>query len=167
MASNPRPTVVPPPSPRQPRRSRAGRDYEQLAWWTLFAVLAAAAVWTLSWRLLLLTVLLWSFYEVCLVRARCRVKTREGFECKEFVRGRVFAHDKKHQEVKNDGLWLMVGRPNPYYDENKQKGPRDTGVVLVAPRIRGRLARQDRVLIYLAFAGLVASLTGMFWGLFS
>lgn len=163
MVSNPRKTSAP---PRKASRPKISRDVEQIAWWLLFAVLVTVGLVTWTWRLLLLTLLLWSFYELCLVRTRCRVKTRQGFECVEPVRGRVFAHDKRHQNVKNDGLWQLIGRTNPHYTPRISEPNRDTGVVLVAPRIRHRLDKTDRYILYLAALGTVVSLIGMLWGLF-
>ena len=130
MVSSPRKTSAP---PRKSPRPRVNRDAEQIAWWLLFAVLAAFGLIQWNWRLLLLALLLWSFYEFCLVRTRCRVKTRQGFECVEPVRGRVFAHDPRHQDIKNDGLWNLIGRRNPRYNPKISEPNRDTGVVLVAP----------------------------------
>ncbi|MEO3785861.1 hypothetical protein ABGB12_21240 [Actinocorallia sp. B10E7] len=163
MVSSPRKTSAP---PRKSPRPRVNRDAEQIAWWLLFAVLAVFGVIQWNWRLLLLTLLLWSFYEFCLVRTRCRVKTRQGFECVEPVRGRAFAHDRRHQDIKNDGLWNLVGRPNPRYTPKISEPNRDTGVVLVAPRVRHRLDRNDRFILYLAALGTAVSLVGMFVGLF-
>lgn len=165
MVSNPRKTSS--PSARKATRPRVSRDVEQIAWWLMFAVLTAIGVFTWNWRLLLFTLLLWSFYEFCLVRTRCRVKTRQGFECVEPVRGRLFAHDERHQGPKNDGLWMLIGRKNPYYKPSISEPNRDTGVVLVSSRVRGRLDPQDRLIIYLATLGTVVALAGMFWGLFA
>ncbi|GAB2815435.1 hypothetical protein GCM10022221_11680 [Actinocorallia aurea] len=151
---------------RKSSRRGFGQDVEQIAWWLLFAALAVFGVVTWSWRLLLLTLLVWSFYEICLVRTRCRVKTRQGHECIEPVRGRAFAHDAHHQGIKNDGLWQLVGRTNPFYKPKLSDPNRATGVVLVAPKIRHRLDQQDRYILYAAFAGLFVSLVGMLWGLF-
>lgn len=163
MVSIPRRSSAP---PRKSPRRRANRDWEQIAWWLLFAVLGTLGAVLPNWRLLLLTVLLWSGYEICLVRTRCRVKTRQGFECVEPVRGRVFAHDSRHQDIKNDGLWNLIGRRNPRYNPRIAEPNRDTGVVLVAPRVRHRLDQKDRVIIYLAALGTAVSLVGMIWGLF-
>lgn len=163
MVSSPRKTSAP---PRKSPRPRVNRDAEQIAWWLLFAVLAAFGLIQWNWRLLLLALLLWSFYEFCLVRTRCRVKTRQGFECVEPVRGRVFAHDRRHQDIKNDGLWNLIGRRNPRYNPKLSEPNRDTGVVLVAPRVRHRLDRNDRYILYLAVLGTVVSLVGMLVGLF-
>ncbi len=165
MVSSPRKPSAPPPR-KTSRRRVGGRDAEQIAWWLLFAGLTVVGLLTWTWRLLLLTLLLWSFYEFCLVRTRCRVKTRQGFECVEPVRGRVFAHDRRHQDVKNDGLWNLIGRPNPRYTPRISEPNRDTGVVLVAPRVRHRLDKTDRYILYLAALGTVVSLAGMLWGLF-
>ncbi|GAA2721092.1 hypothetical protein [Actinocorallia aurantiaca] len=162
MVSSPRKTSAP---PRKSPRPRVNRDAEQIAWWLLFAVLAAFGLIQWNWRLLLLALLLWSFYEFCLVRTRCRVKTRQGFECVEPVRGRIFAHDHRHQDIKNDGLWNLIGRRNPRYNPKISEPNRDTGVVLVAPRIRHRLDRNDRYILYLAALGTVVSLVGMLVGL--
>lgn len=163
MVSVPRKPSAP---PRKSPRRRTDRDFEQVAWWALFAALVTYGAFMPNWRVLLFTLLLWSFYEFCLVRTRCRVKTRQGFECVEPVRGRVFAHDARHQDIKNDGLWNLIGRANPRYTPRISEPNRDTGVVLVAPRVRHRLDKNDRYLIYLAAAGTVISLIGMLWGLF-
>ena len=64
---------------------------------------------TLIFGLVLLALLLWSFYEFCLVRTRCRVKTRQGFECVEPVRGRIFAHDHRHQDGSEDAVTQYGG----------------------------------------------------------
>ncbi|MCD0450260.1 hypothetical protein LO762_13810 [Actinocorallia sp. API 0066] len=151
---------------RKAARRGFGRDLEQIVWWLGFAALVVIGVYTWNWRLLLLTLLLWSFYEICLVRTRCRVKTRQGNECIEQVRGRVFAHDKRHQGIKNDGLWQLIGRTNPSYRPPVSDPNRATGVVLVAPKVRHRLSQEDRYILYAAFVGLVVSLVGMLWGLF-
>ncbi|MDX6738295.1 hypothetical protein [Actinocorallia sp. A-T 12471] len=151
---------------RKAARRGFGQDVEQIAWWLVFAALVGFGVFTWNWRVLLFTLLLWSFYEICLVRTRCRVKTRQGNECIERVRGRAFAHNAAHQDIKNDGLWQLIGRPNPFYKPKLSDPNRATGVVLVAPRVRHRLDQQDRYILYAAFTGLVISLVGMLWGLF-
>jgi hypothetical protein len=148
------------------RRGLHGRERELIAWWLIFTTLVAIGVLFWQPRLLLVTLLLWCLYEFCLVPTKCRVKTRQGVSCMESVRGRAFAHSKPHQSVKNDGLWKLIGRSNPSHVPAGGGAPRDTGVVLVSPKFRGRLAEEDRIILYLAGAGTLVALIGMFWGLF-
>ncbi|WP_018657509.1 hypothetical protein [Actinomadura flavalba] len=143
-------------------RRRRRRRESALVWWALFAALAGAAAWRASWRLALLALLLWCLYEFLLVPTICRVLTRQGYACREPVRGRLFACRVEHQSVKGDALWRLVGRRRrrPPSDPN-----RDTGVVVYSPKLRGRLARTDLLLVVLAGAGTVVLVAGAVYGL--
>ncbi|HEY7482943.1 MAG TPA: hypothetical protein VH912_00650 [Streptosporangiaceae bacterium] len=148
------------------RRRRPRREPVQI-WWAAFAVLGAATVLLTSWRLALLTLLLWCLYEFALVpAATCGVITEQGHPCIEPVRGRLFACRPDHQRIKNDALRRLIGlsnrlrKPAPPPDAN-----RITGVVVVSPKIRSRLAQQDRIVLTLASLATVAIFVGMVVGL--
>jgi hypothetical protein len=150
-----RPPTPPPSAPDDAQRRRRRRRREPAyAWWVLFAVIGLAAVLAKSWRLALLGLLLWCLYEFCLVPTRCRVLTRQGYSCVAPVRGRLFACARRHQQIKNDALWRLAGLRNPFRRLAPPPDPyRTTGVLVVSPRIRGRLENGDRVV--LAVASLV------------
>jgi hypothetical protein len=147
------------------RRRRRWRE-SAYAWWAAFAVLGVATVLLKSWRLLLLTLLLWSLYEFCLVPTTCRVMTRQGFTCMERVRGRLFACKPEHQQIKNDALWRLAGLRNPFRKPPPPPDPnRVTGVLVVSPRIRGRLEQTDRLVLAVATLVTVVTFVGMVAGL--
>ncbi|HEX2317205.1 MAG TPA: hypothetical protein VHJ17_25890 [Thermomonospora sp.] len=145
------------------RRRRRGRE-PVLVWWAAFAALLVLAWWPRSWRLALLTLLLWCVYEFLLVPTVCRVTTRQGFSCREPVRGRLFACTPAHQQVKTDTLFRAVGLPNPLHRPPRPT-ERDTGEVVYTPRTRGRLAQADRAMLLLATAGTLLTIAGMLYGL--
>ncbi|ACY96251.1 hypothetical protein Tcur_0656 [Thermomonospora curvata DSM 43183] len=154
------------PAPRRSgpgRRRRPGRE-SALVWWAAFALLLGAAWWLRSWRLALLTLLLWCGYEFLLVPTICRVSTRQGFSCREPVRGRLFACTPAHQEVKTDALWRLVGLSNPFRKKRAPDPNRTTGKVVFSPKVRGRLAQADRAVILLACAGTLVTVVGMVYG---
>ncbi|MFC6933577.1 hypothetical protein ACFQHO_26645 [Actinomadura yumaensis] len=99
-----------------------------------FAVLAVGAYLLHSWRVALIGLLGWCLYEFLLVPTICRVMTRQGFSCREPVRGRLFACTSRHQQVKNDGLWRLVGMRNPFRDRSAQRptapAPTPTGAAM-------------------------------------
>ncbi|GLW65332.1 hypothetical protein Arub01_35760 [Actinomadura rubrobrunea] len=145
-------------------RRRRRRRESALVWWGVFAALAAAAAWWRSWRLALLALLLWCLYELVLVPTVCRVATRKGLSCREPARGRLFACTPRHQEVKNDALWRLVGLRNPARRPSAPDPNRETGVLVVSPAVRGRLGQADRALILLAAAGTLVTIAGMVYG---
>ncbi|WP_245974203.1 hypothetical protein [Thermomonospora umbrina] len=145
------------------RRRRRGRE-PVLVWWIGFAVLPAAAWWAGSWRVALLTLLLWCVYEFLVVPTVCRVTTRQGFSCREPVRGRLFACTPAHQQVKTDALWRAIGLANPFRRKAAPDADRATGTVVYTPKVRGRLAQADRAMILLAAAGTLVTLVGMVYG---
>lgn len=119
-----------------------------------------------SWRLALLTLLLWCLYEFCLVPTTCRVMTRQGFTCLERVRGRLFACTAEHQHIKNDALWRLTGISNPFRKPPPPPDPnRVTGVLVVSPKIRGRLAQTDRIVLTVATVATLATVVGTVVGL--
>ncbi|SEG85946.1 hypothetical protein SAMN04489712_118114 [Thermomonospora echinospora] len=145
------------------RRRRRSRE-SALVWWAGFGLLLAAAGWQRSWRLALLTLLLWCGYEFLLVPTICRVMTRQGFSCREPVRGRLFACTPAHQQVKTDALWRLVGLRNPRRKKAAPDPNRETGMMVYSPKVRGRLAQADRALILLASAGTLITVIGMVYG---
>jgi ferric-dicitrate binding protein FerR (iron transport regulator) len=145
-------------------RRRRRRRESALVWWGVFAALVVAAWWLRSWRLALLTLLLWCLYELVLVPTICRVTTRQGFSCREPARGRLFACKPGHQQVKNDALWRLAGLRNPFRKAPETDPHRETGTLLVSPVVRGRLAQADRALILLAAAGTLITIVGMIYG---
>lgn len=146
------------------RRRRPGRE-SVTAWWIGFAVLAGLAVWLRSWRIGLLALLLWCLYEFVLVPTICRLTTRRDLYCREPVRGRLFACTRAHQQVKNDALWRLFRLRDPFRARRPQPDPnRETGEVVYAAPVRGRLVRADRTVIMLATAGTVVTIAGMFYG---
>jgi hypothetical protein len=145
-------------------RRRRRRRESALVWWGVFAILALAAWWLASWRLALLALLLWCLYELVFVPTICRVRSREGFSCRDPARGRLFACNPGHQQVKNDALWRLVGLKNPFRKPPKADPNRQTGTLVVSPAVRGRLAQPDRVLILLAAAGTLVTIAGMVYG---
>jgi hypothetical protein len=151
------------------RRRRRRRWREPIyVWWGVFTLLGVAAILTKSWRLAMLGVLLWCLYEFCLIPAACRVMTRQGFSCLEPVRGRLFACGTEHQQIKNDALWRLAGLSNPFHKPPPPPDPhRPTGMLVVSPRVRGRLSTGDRLILgvaalltLLAVVGMVAGLLG-------
>jgi hypothetical protein len=147
------------------RRRRRWRE-PVYAWWGLFTVLGVAAILTKSWRLALLAVLLWCLYEFCLIPVGCGVMTRQGFSCLEPVRGRLFACGAEHQQIKNDALWLLAGLSNPFHKPPPPPDPqRTTGMLVVSPRVRGRLSAGDRLVIGLASVLTLLAVVGMVAGL--
>ncbi|HEX6471667.1 MAG TPA: hypothetical protein VF069_21385 [Streptosporangiaceae bacterium] len=155
--------ALPPPPPSEEARTRRRRWREPVqAWWALFAVLGLAAVLARSWRLALLGLLLWCLYEFCLVPTRCRVLTRQGYSCVEPVRGRLFACARRHQQIKNDALWRLAGLRNPFRRLAPPPDPhRTTGVLVVSPRIRGRLENGDRIVLAAASVITLAAIVGI------
>jgi hypothetical protein len=162
MVAGPDRAMPPPPRDEETaRRSRRRREPVQV-WWAGFAVLGLAAVATKSWRVALLGVLLWCLYEFCLIPATCRVLTRQGYSCAEPVRGRLFACARRHQQLKNDALWRLAGLRNPFRRLPAQPDPnRTTGVLVVSPRIRARLASGDRVVLAVASLITLAVVVGI------
>jgi hypothetical protein len=134
----------------RPGRRRRRRREPVAVGWTVVAALAVAAVWTASWRLALFGVLLWCGYEFLFVPAVCRVMTRQGFSCREPVRGRLFACRGEHQKLKNEALWRLAGRrpaaPGPWV-------------------VRARLAQADLIALVSAAAGTVVIVAGTVYGL--
>jgi hypothetical protein len=154
-------------------RRRRRRRESPLAWWALFAAVALAAWWTRSWRVALLGLLLWCLYEFVLVPTICRIMTRQGFPCREPVRGRLFGCGPAHQSMKNDALWRLVGLRNPFPGK-RERAPEpepdpeeeaETGVLVVSDSVRGRLAENDRMMITLAGVGTLVAVVGMIYGL--
>lgn len=145
------------------RRRRRWRE-SVIAWWAGFAVLAGVAGWQGSWRIALLGLALWCLYEFALVPTICRIMTRQGFACREPVRGRLFACTRAHQQVKNDALWRLVGLRNPFRGQPEPDPNRETGQVVYSPSVRGRLAPADRAVILLAAASTVLTIAGMVYG---
>lgn len=145
------------------RRRRRWRE-SAIAWWAGFAALAAVAWLLRSWRIALLTLLLWCLYEFMLVPTICRVMTRQGFSCREPVRGRLFSCTPAHQQVKNDALWRLAGLRNPLRKKPASDPNRETGVVVYSPSVRGRLAQADRTVIVLAAVGTLVTIAGMLYG---
>lgn len=121
-------------------RRRRRRRESALVWWGAFAVLAVGAYLLHSWRVALIGLLAWCLYEFLLVPTICRVMTRQGFSCREPVRGRLFACTSRHQQVKNDGLWRLVGMRNPFRGRSPQRpapGAADGRVPDAAPTAGG------------------------------
>lgn len=140
---------------RRPRRESA------LVWWALFAALGGVAWWLHSWRVALLVLLGWCFYQFAVVPAACRVSTRQGAVCTERTRGRLFACCPGHQRLRNDALWRLAGRRAPF----RKRPPREEDEAGAAsPDVRGRLALSDRLLILLAAAGTITVLAGLVHG---
>ncbi|WP_131742047.1 hypothetical protein [Actinomadura roseirufa] len=157
---------------RRGTRRRRRRE-SALVWWALFAAVGVAA-WTLgSWRVGLLGLLGWCLYQFMFVPTLCRIMTRQGYSCRERARGRLFACGPRHQQVKNDSLWSLVGLRNPLRTRAARRAQaetggatkRDTGVLVVSPEVRGRLAPADVGLILVAVAGTAVTLVGMVYGL--
>ncbi|MDL4772804.1 MULTISPECIES: hypothetical protein [Thermomonosporaceae] len=168
-------------------RRRRRRRESALVWWGVLAAVAVAAWLLHSWRLALIVLLFWCLYEFLLVPTICRVTTRQGFSCREPVRGRLFACTPRHQLMKGDGLWRLFGLQGVARKRLGRSGPeaqnpprggvreggaaggggreRETGVVVFSPEVRGRLAQADRVMILLAAAGTVVTIIGMVYGL--
>ncbi len=146
------------------RRRRRWRE-PGYVWWIGFVVAGAAAVLVHSWRVGLLTLLVWSLYELSLTPILCRITTREGLSCHEPVRGRAFACSAAHQQVKNEALWGAAGIRNPFRRAPAFDPNRDTGVVVYAPEVRGRLPENDRTILALAALGTVVSIIGAVVGL--
>lgn len=147
------------------RRRRRWRE-PVYAWWAVFSLLGLAAVLTKSWRLALLGALLWCLYEFCLIPTECRVMTRQGFSCLEPVRGRLFACGAEHQHIKNDALWLLAGLSNPFHKPAPPPDPnRTTGMLVVSPRVRGRLSAGDRLVLGIASLLTLLAIVGMLAGL--
>jgi hypothetical protein len=147
------------------RRRRRWRE-SAYAWWAVFAVLGLITVALRSWRLALITLLLWSLYEFCLVPTNCRVMTRQGYTCLERVRGRLFACNAEHQQIKNDALWRLAGLSNPFRKPPPPPDPnRVTGVLVVSPKIRGTLEQGDRIVLTVAALATVLTVAGMVAGL--
>ncbi|MBA9003228.1 hypothetical protein [Thermomonospora cellulosilytica] len=144
------------------RRRRRWRE-PVLVWWAAFALMLALAGATASWRVLLLTLLVWCLYEFALVPTVCRVMPRNGHVCREPVRGRLFGCTPAHQRLKVDALRHLVRLPGRrrrvVADPN-----RDTGMV-VASGGRTRLAQADQTVLVLAALGTVVTLIGMVYGL--
>ncbi|GAA2615987.1 hypothetical protein SMC26_09665 [Actinomadura fulvescens] len=155
-----------PPPPKKGTRGlrRRRRRESALVWWCGFGALLVAAWWAGSWRLALLALLLWCLYQFVLVPTICRVMTRQGLPCREPARGRLFACGAAHQEVKNDAVWRLVGLRDPFRRRPAVDAPRETGVLVVSPEVRGRLAQADRSLIVLAALGTVVTVAGMVYG---
>ncbi|MFI0350621.1 hypothetical protein [Actinomadura sp. 9N407] len=158
-----------PGSARAPRkggaaRRRRPRRESALVWWAVFAVWAGAAWWQRSWRLALLGLLLWCLYQFLLVPTICRVMTRQGYSCREPVRGRLFACRVEHQRVKNGGLWRVIGMNDPFRRPAEPGSERETGQIVVSPAVRGRLSQIDRTMILLAAAGTLVTIAGMIYG---
>ncbi|MFC5745963.1 hypothetical protein [Actinomadura rugatobispora] len=148
----------------EPGRRRRRRRESALVWWALFGAWAALSWWLWSWRMALLGLLGWCLYQLMLVPTLCRVRTRQGFSCRERARGRLFACRDEHQQVKNDALWRLVGMRNRFRRKAAPDPNRETGQVLVSPAVRGRLAQVDRLLILLAAAGTLVTVAGMVYG---
>lgn len=155
-----------PPAARRSAAGRRRRPWREPPglWWAAFALLLIASWWLTSWRLALLTLLLWCLYEFALIPVRCRVATRNGVSCDKQVRGRLFACGPAHQGVKNDALWRLARLPNPFRRRALPDPNRETGVVVYSPAVRGQLAPADRRLILLAGLGTLASVAGMLYG---
>jgi hypothetical protein len=146
-------------------RRRRRRRESVYAWWAGFAALGVASILLKSWRLALLTLLLWCLYEFCLNPTTCRVMTRQGYSCPEPVRGRLFACTAEHQHLKNDALWRLAGLSNPFRKPPPPPDPnRVTGVLVVSPKIRGRLAQADRIVLTVAALATVVTFVGVVLG---
>ncbi|MFC9973710.1 hypothetical protein ACFVH6_22720 [Spirillospora sp. NPDC127200] len=145
-------------------RRRRRRRESALLWWALFAGIAAAAWWFGSWRLALVGLALWCLYEFVLVPTVCRVMTRQGYSCREPARGRLFACAEPHQRIKSDAVWRLVGLRAPFRRATGPDPNRETGVVLVSPKVRGRLSQTDRLMIFAAALGTAVTLAGMVYG---
>ncbi|WP_233510948.1 hypothetical protein [Actinomadura craniellae] len=146
------------------RRRRPGREHP-FVWWIGFAVLGIAALALRSWRLALITLLLWCLYEFALVPTVCRVRTRKGQFCPEPARGRLFACGTSHQRVKTDALRRLARLPGKRRSAPPADPNRDTGVVVYSAEVRGRLSQEDRAFLALAAAGTVVTVVGMLYGL--
>lgn len=147
-------------------RWRWGQREHAAVWWIGFAALGIGILlMRSSWAALLLLVA-WCLYQFCLVPTACRVGTRQGFSCAEPVRGRLFACTPAHQEVKTDALWGLAGVRNPFRRTREPDPNRTTGVLVVSPPVRARLALTDQVLIALAAAGTIITAVAGISGLF-
>jgi hypothetical protein len=169
MVANPgdSPAAERPPVQRKGTMGRRRRRWREsvLVWWGVFAALLVAAWLLWSWRVALLALLLWCLYEFVLVPTICRVTTRQGFSCREPVRGRLFACNPAHQQLKNDALWRLAGLHNPVRKKKVVPDPnRDTGVVVYSAAVRGRLAQADRAVLMLAGLGTLITIIGMLYG---
>jgi hypothetical protein len=133
-------------------------------WWAGFAGLGVVAGLMRSWRAGLLVLVLWCFYQFCLVPTVCRIRTREGWSCTDPVRGRLFACTPAHQEVKNDALWRLAGLRNPFRTVRPPDPTRTTGELVVSPPVRARLAQTDRVMLALAIGGTLITIAGAISG---
>lgn len=142
------------------RRRRRWRE-SAIAWWVGFGTLVVLAWLLHSWRIALLTLTLWCLYEFLLVPTICRVMTRQGFSCREPVRGRLFSCTPAHQQVKYDALWRLIGMRNPFRGKTLPEPNPETGVVVYSPSVRGRLAQTDRTVIMLATVGTLVTIAGV------
>ncbi len=133
-------------------------------WWGLFAAVGALAVWVWSWRLALLAVLLWCVYEFIGVPTVCRMMTRQGFSCREPVRGRLFACGREHQELKVEAIRRLVGL-RPVVRASSGPAVRERGAVVHSRAARTRLAQADLLVLATAAAGTVVALIGSLLGL--
>ncbi|WP_067820845.1 hypothetical protein [Actinomadura kijaniata] len=148
-------------------RRRRRRRESALVWWIGFAVLVAATVHLRSWVLALLTLTLWCLYEFVFVPTLCRVVPRKGHACPEPARGRLFACEPHHQQLKNDALWRMALLSNPFRKPSLPDPNRETGTVVAAGK-KGRATLTlwpDRLLIIAAAVGTLAAVAGMLYRL--
>lgn len=145
------------------RRRRRWRE-PPYVWWIAMGALIVTALLAASWRLLLLALALWCLYELSLVPTLCRVITREGVSCREPVRGRLFACETDHQEIKKEVV-LRLTRLRRSRTPTPADPQRDTGLVVWSPQSRGRLDHKDRTILVLAAIGTMVTLAGMVYGL--
>ena len=152
------------------------RAESQLAWWATIGAVGVATLYTGSWKLGALTMLLWSMYELCFCPITCSVATRRGgLPCRNGARGRLFACTQVpgHQRIKTDALWRLAGKRNPLarfrvtYDEvpsTHQRAQQPSTPLSPEP---GYVEPNQRFMTYIAIIGLAATLVQTATGLAS
>jgi hypothetical protein len=133
----------------------------RLAWWTGVALCGVVALYSGTWRLWALTVLLWSLYELCFCPTTCGVATGGGAACRNATHGRLFgcAHVPGHQRSKTDALWRPTVRHEP---ASRLRLPPSDGAPAAHRRARltpsrASIAPRQRFMAYVAVIGLVVT----------
>jgi hypothetical protein len=131
----------------------------RLAWWTGVALCGVVALYSGTWRLWALTVLLWSLYELCFCPTTCGVATGGGAACRNAAHGRLFACAEVtgHQRSKTDALWRPTVR---HESASGLRAPQSDGVQAAHRRARltpshASIAPRQRFMAYVAVVGLV------------
>lgn len=144
-----------------------GRVERIFAWWLGIAALGVVAWYFSSWGIGLLTVALWSIYELFLVPTTCSAQTKKGPGCDIQQNGRVRGHNTAHQRIKNDAIWdLLAGRSNPFAQlrftwarTGSQQGIVFQPTAAPGRQVQGGSFRELAMLI-LAIIGTVATVLG-------